>query len=193
MLPVTWTADTLDWDAAGGTTVTSIVHDALAQATDGGVILMHDGGGDRSMTMEALPQIIEGLQAQGYQLVTMDGIANLPVDYNADDLLPTYDGDYVFNDHYHGPSIIADGSGITTEGTAGNDVMIGSAGNDTFHGGAGDDTFQGDGGMDTVSYADNTSAVNVNLTRATFQDVGAAGHDMLYSIEGLVGTAFNDG
>ena len=32
---------------------------------------MHDGGGDRSQDLDALPQIIERLQADGYQLVTL--------------------------------------------------------------------------------------------------------------------------
>jgi cellulose synthase/poly-beta-1,6-N-acetylglucosamine synthase-like glycosyltransferase/peptidoglycan/xylan/chitin deacetylase (PgdA/CDA1 family) len=35
----------------------------------GNVILLHDGGGDRRETVRALPMIIEGLQARGYQIV----------------------------------------------------------------------------------------------------------------------------
>ena len=35
----------------------------------GNIILLHDGGGDRRETVRALPMIIEGLRARGYQIV----------------------------------------------------------------------------------------------------------------------------
>src|SRR5579883_2762691 len=35
----------------------------------GNIILLHDGGGDRSQTVRALPMIIEGLRARGYEIV----------------------------------------------------------------------------------------------------------------------------
>jgi len=35
----------------------------------GNIVLMHDGGGDRSQTVLALPKIIEGIRARGYQVV----------------------------------------------------------------------------------------------------------------------------
>lgn len=38
----------------------------------GNVILLHDGGGTRSATIAALPRIIEGLRAQGFQIVSME-------------------------------------------------------------------------------------------------------------------------
>lgn len=31
---------------------------------------MHDGGGDRSQTVAALPRIIDGLRRRGYRFVT---------------------------------------------------------------------------------------------------------------------------
>ncbi|MBE9206043.1 polysaccharide deacetylase family protein [Nostoc sp. LEGE 06077] len=37
----------------------------------GGIVLMHDGGGNRSRTVKALPQIIADLKAQGYKFVTI--------------------------------------------------------------------------------------------------------------------------
>lgn len=33
---------------------------------------MHDGGGDRSQDVQALPTIISSLQSQGYTLVTLN-------------------------------------------------------------------------------------------------------------------------
>jgi cellulose synthase/poly-beta-1,6-N-acetylglucosamine synthase-like glycosyltransferase len=35
----------------------------------GNIILLHDGGGDRSATVRALPEIIEGLRSRGFQIV----------------------------------------------------------------------------------------------------------------------------
>ncbi|QUY40341.1 hypothetical protein [Acaryochloris marina] len=52
-------------------TVDEAVQNILQNATSGGIILMHDGGGDRELTIKALPQIITQLRQQGYQLVTI--------------------------------------------------------------------------------------------------------------------------
>ena len=37
---------------------------------------MHDGGGPRSQTVDALPRIIENLKSRGYRLVTMTELLN---------------------------------------------------------------------------------------------------------------------
>jgi peptidoglycan-N-acetylglucosamine deacetylase len=46
-------------------------------AVDGGVLLLHDGGGlqgstDRSATIRALPQVIDGLRARGFTFLRVD-------------------------------------------------------------------------------------------------------------------------
>jgi peptidoglycan-N-acetylglucosamine deacetylase len=43
----------------------------LAQATPGGIVLMHDGGGSHGNTAKAVPQIIAKLREQGYKFVTV--------------------------------------------------------------------------------------------------------------------------
>ena len=43
----------------------------LAQATPGGIVLMHDGGGSHDNTAKAVPQIITKLREQGYRFVTV--------------------------------------------------------------------------------------------------------------------------
>jgi peptidoglycan/xylan/chitin deacetylase (PgdA/CDA1 family) len=63
-----WNDDPEDWARPG---VKTIVARALSEATNGGIILMHDGGGDRSETVAALPIIIESLRARGYSFVTL--------------------------------------------------------------------------------------------------------------------------
>jgi hypothetical protein len=61
------TVDTQDWLRSKR----EIVRRALAGARSGAIILMHDGGGDRSKTVAALPAIIRGLQKRGYRLVNV--------------------------------------------------------------------------------------------------------------------------
>ncbi|MGI9036058.1 MAG: polysaccharide deacetylase family protein [Pyrinomonadaceae bacterium] len=46
----------------------------------GEIVLLHDGGGDRSATVEALPQIIEKLRAQGYEFTTVADLAGITPD-----------------------------------------------------------------------------------------------------------------
>jgi cellulose synthase/poly-beta-1,6-N-acetylglucosamine synthase-like glycosyltransferase/spore germination protein YaaH/peptidoglycan/xylan/chitin deacetylase (PgdA/CDA1 family) len=45
--------------------------------TGGQVILLHDSGGDRSRTVQALPVLIDQLRAHGYRLVTVGDLAGL--------------------------------------------------------------------------------------------------------------------
>ena len=68
LLMVLWSVDTGDYQQPG---TGVIVERALAGAHPGAIILMHDGGGTRTQTIEALPKIIEGLHARGYHLVTV--------------------------------------------------------------------------------------------------------------------------
>ena len=64
-----WTHDTFDWSTPG---VEKIVSNCTGNMEPGSVILMHDGGGDRSQTIEALPQIIAEWEAAGYRFVSVD-------------------------------------------------------------------------------------------------------------------------
>ncbi|HUO35978.1 MAG TPA: glycosyltransferase [Candidatus Acidoferrum sp.] len=45
-----------------------------AESGKGNIILLHDGGGNRSQTVEALPQIIDQLRAKGYQFVSVSDL-----------------------------------------------------------------------------------------------------------------------
>jgi len=68
MLMVLWTVDTNDYRRPG---VPAIVDAAVDGARPGGIILLHDAGGDRSQTVAALPKIIAALRRRHYQLVTV--------------------------------------------------------------------------------------------------------------------------
>lgn len=63
-----WSSDSNDWKRPSASRMASTV---LSQASPGGIALMHDGGGDRTNTVAALPMIIEGLKERGYKLVTI--------------------------------------------------------------------------------------------------------------------------
>ncbi|MEE1274940.1 MAG: hypothetical protein UHI81_10625, partial [Olegusella sp.] len=65
---VGWDVDTEDWRRPG---VDSLVK-TLEKAKPGQVILMHDGGGDRTQTIKALSKALPELRKQGYQFVTID-------------------------------------------------------------------------------------------------------------------------
>ena len=68
--------DPHDWGEANGgapPSADTITQRVLAEATagKGNIVLLHDGGGDRSHTLAALPQIIDGLRAKGYEFVSV--------------------------------------------------------------------------------------------------------------------------
>ena len=62
--------DPRDWEK--GITPDKILQEVLDQKEDGNLILLHDGGGDRSPTLAALPRIVDTLRAQGYQFVGLE-------------------------------------------------------------------------------------------------------------------------
>jgi peptidoglycan/xylan/chitin deacetylase (PgdA/CDA1 family) len=64
-----WDVGTNDWAMPGAEVIAREVHD---KTQPGSIILLHDGGGDRSQTAEALPAIIEGLLARGLTFTTPD-------------------------------------------------------------------------------------------------------------------------
>ena len=55
----------------------AMIKTILAQATPGGIVLMHDGGGNHANTVKAVPQIIAQLRAQGYSFVTVPELLEL--------------------------------------------------------------------------------------------------------------------
>ncbi|MDQ6642903.1 MAG: polysaccharide deacetylase family protein, partial [Chloroflexota bacterium] len=65
---IIWNDEARDWTMPG---TDVIVNRILNLAGDGAIILLHDGGGDRSQTIAALPTIITTLRSRGFQFVTM--------------------------------------------------------------------------------------------------------------------------
>ena len=64
--------DPNDWQRPGTDEIVQQVIDQVHGATpdnSANVVLLHDGGGDRQQTVDALPRIIETLRAEGYRFV----------------------------------------------------------------------------------------------------------------------------
>jgi len=75
-----WSADSHDYLVSAPL----IVDNVLSQVKPGGIVLLHDGGGDRTATVEALPQIISGLRSQGYKFVTVPELLELQAKWMAE-------------------------------------------------------------------------------------------------------------
>jgi peptidoglycan-N-acetylglucosamine deacetylase len=64
MQPLGWRLAIADWEPPGTDVLVQRLRDGI---TPGAVVLMHDGGGDRSQTVEAVDRIIPELRAQGWR------------------------------------------------------------------------------------------------------------------------------
>lgn len=68
MLTVMWSVDAGDYRARRARELAAAV---LADARPGSIILMHDGGGDRTVTARAVPLIVRGMKRRGLRMVTV--------------------------------------------------------------------------------------------------------------------------
>jgi peptidoglycan-N-acetylglucosamine deacetylase len=66
---VLWSVDARDW--VPGTTAEQIVWRVLSTVRAGSIVVLHDGGGDRSATVTALPAIIAGIRERGLRFVAL--------------------------------------------------------------------------------------------------------------------------
>ncbi len=74
--------DPNDWEA--GATADSIFNRIVAQEETGNIILLHDAGGNREATVEALPRIIKHFRDKGYTFTTVGGL----IGKTRDELMP---------------------------------------------------------------------------------------------------------
>lgn len=58
-------------------TARSMAARALRLVRPGGILLMHDGGGNRETTVQALPLILDGLRKRGYRCVTVPQLLHI--------------------------------------------------------------------------------------------------------------------
>ena len=69
-----WNIDTEDWRLPGA----EAIYQQMISAQPGDIILCHDGGGDRSQTVEALKRALPYLKAKGFTFLTMDEMLEYP-------------------------------------------------------------------------------------------------------------------
>jgi cellulose synthase/poly-beta-1,6-N-acetylglucosamine synthase-like glycosyltransferase/peptidoglycan/xylan/chitin deacetylase (PgdA/CDA1 family) len=67
--------DSKDWQREG---IGRIVTNATPRGGTGGIIMFHDGGGDRSQTVAALARLIPQLRARGFRFVSLAELSGLP-------------------------------------------------------------------------------------------------------------------
>ncbi|MEH2365307.1 polysaccharide deacetylase family protein [Nostoc sp.] len=65
---IRWSSDSVDYSRPA---VPKLINNVFRRAKPGGIVLMHDGGGNRSKTVQALPEIIANFRKQGYRFVTI--------------------------------------------------------------------------------------------------------------------------
>jgi peptidoglycan/xylan/chitin deacetylase (PgdA/CDA1 family) len=80
MKMVTWDVSAADWATNDAELVARRI---LTKVRPGSIILLHDGidgniGADRSVVLEALPIILDGLESRGLKPVTLDKLLGVP-------------------------------------------------------------------------------------------------------------------
>lgn len=75
---IMWSSDSMDYSRPG---VPRLINNIFREAKPGGIVLMHDGGGDRSHTVTALPEIISKFRKQGYEFVTVPELLEMQDQY----------------------------------------------------------------------------------------------------------------
>ncbi len=65
-----WDVDPMDWRRPGTEAISSHI---IRTAFPGAIVLMHDGGGERSQTLEALDAVLRELTARGYKFYNLFG------------------------------------------------------------------------------------------------------------------------
>jgi peptidoglycan/xylan/chitin deacetylase (PgdA/CDA1 family) len=65
---IQWDVDPRDWSLPGAQ---AIYEKVIANVRNGSIVIQHDGGGNRSETLAALPMEIDTLRREGYSFVTV--------------------------------------------------------------------------------------------------------------------------
>ena len=86
-------------------------------------------------------------------------------------------------------TLVGNGTHNTMIGLGGNDRFVGNGGDDHFVGGRGNDDFNGGSGWDSVTFEQSPTGVSVHLG---YRTATGDGTDKVVSIEGVVGTMFDD-
>jgi peptidoglycan/xylan/chitin deacetylase (PgdA/CDA1 family) len=77
---IMWSSDSIDYSRPS---VDKLINNIFRSANPGGIVLMHDGGGDRTRTVQALPKIIDRFRKQGYEFVTIPEMLEMQEEHQA--------------------------------------------------------------------------------------------------------------
>ena len=66
---IMWDVDSQDYEKTH--TVEDIANRVIDNVRSGSIVVMHDGGGDRSKTVAATEIIVKSLQSKGYEFKTV--------------------------------------------------------------------------------------------------------------------------
>ena len=137
-VPVGWTVDTLGWKGtSGGITAQTVLNRVLGSLRPGEIVLMHCGSNpdDHStLDADALPAVIQNLQARGYSFVTMNALMGLG--YH---LLTSNGGVHDYGTPWYGSDAGKLPAGVTATGisvhpaTGGYWILKSDGGVDSFH------------------------------------------------------------
>lgn len=83
---IIWNDEARDWTTPGISVISSRT---FGLAGNGAIILLHDGGGNRSQTVAALPTIITSLRQHGYTFVTLPQMVHDLPQHPASNIAPT--------------------------------------------------------------------------------------------------------
>jgi Ca2+-binding RTX toxin-like protein len=102
-----------------------------------------------------------------------------------------------YGDTFYGNSqrnvLRGEGGADFLSGSSGNDQLFGGGGNDYLEGGSGDDELRGGDGNDTVTFADYSNGpVVADLAAGTADSTDPVGHDLLFGVENLIGSVYDD-
>ena len=75
---IQWDVDPRDWSLPGAG---AIYDNVVSNAHNGAIIIQHDGGGDRSQTLAALPREIGTLRREGYRFLTITELLGQQLTY----------------------------------------------------------------------------------------------------------------
>jgi peptidoglycan/xylan/chitin deacetylase (PgdA/CDA1 family) len=75
---IQWDVDPHDWSRPGSD---AIYRNVISDAHNGAIVIQHDGGGDRSETVAALPREIQTLRHRGFTFVTVAELLGQKLQY----------------------------------------------------------------------------------------------------------------
>jgi peptidoglycan/xylan/chitin deacetylase (PgdA/CDA1 family) len=86
MRTVIWDVDSVDWTSPGCEQIAAKVRREVRHRS---IVLLHDGGGNRTQTVCALPRLIRDLRARGYRFATVSEVLRKKARRQAMILRPT--------------------------------------------------------------------------------------------------------